>query len=215
MPFSIWSGSARMGFHQSAYSLQCAVGVQHRRRALISGHRWLETRSPFVCASAAALSQPVTPPIIITSGMTKSEAGASMACCRSRIPHQSLRTELECEPRAPPVRARRLRRLEFPCWIRKPATLKLQEAVTGFACRNSSASGCHNPFTKWLEDSPRAPPVSSLSQLLPGVALHSHSPMETPPCLFPLARRWRRPLRSKWRRPCPRSQAAAVAGRWR
>ena len=55
MPFSIRSGSARMGFHQSAYSSQCAVGVQHRRRALISGQRWLDTRIPFACASVAAL----------------------------------------------------------------------------------------------------------------------------------------------------------------
>ena len=74
MPFSIRSGSAKMGFHQSAYSSQCAVGVQHRRRALISGQRWLDTHMPFACASAAALSQPLTPPIFITSGITKSDA---------------------------------------------------------------------------------------------------------------------------------------------
>lgn len=88
MPLSTRSGSARMGFHQSAYSSQCAVGVQHSRRALISGHRWLDTRRPFACASVAALSQPVTPPIFITSGMTKSDARASMACCMSNVPHQ-------------------------------------------------------------------------------------------------------------------------------
>jgi len=88
MPFSIRSGSARMGFHQSAYSSQCAVGVQHRRRALISGQRWLDTRIPFACASVAALSQPLTPPIFITSGIRKSDACASMACSMSNVPHQ-------------------------------------------------------------------------------------------------------------------------------
>ena len=88
MPFSTRSGSARMGFHQSAYSSQCAVGVQHRRRALISGQRWLDTRILFACASVAALSQPVTPPIFITSSITKSDACASMACSRSNVPQQ-------------------------------------------------------------------------------------------------------------------------------
>lgn len=39
MPFSTRSGSVRIGFHQSAYSNQWAVGVQHSRRALISGQR--------------------------------------------------------------------------------------------------------------------------------------------------------------------------------
>ena len=34
---------------------------------------------PVVCASAAARSQPVTPPIFITSGIMKSDANASMA----------------------------------------------------------------------------------------------------------------------------------------
>src|SRR5262245_41391185 len=47
MPFSTHNGPTRMGFHQSAYSSQCTVGVQHRRRALISGHRWLDMRRPF------------------------------------------------------------------------------------------------------------------------------------------------------------------------
>lgn len=88
MPFSIRSDSARMGLHHSAYSSQCAVGVQHRRRALISGQRWLDTRIPFTCASVAALSQPATPPIFITSGITKSDACASMASCMSNVPHQ-------------------------------------------------------------------------------------------------------------------------------
>ena len=88
VPFSTRNGSASTGFHQSAYSSQCAVGVQHRRCALISGQRWVDMGIPFACASAAALSHPVTPPIFITSGMTKSDACASMACCMSSVPHQ-------------------------------------------------------------------------------------------------------------------------------
>ena len=67
-------------------SSQCAVGVQQRSCALIPGHRWLETRMPFACASAAALIQPVTPPIFMTSGMTLSDAPASNACWRSWTP---------------------------------------------------------------------------------------------------------------------------------
>jgi hypothetical protein len=67
IPFSTRNGFARIGFHQSAYSNQCAIGVQQSKRALISGHRWLDTRKPFACASDSVLSQPLTPPIFITS----------------------------------------------------------------------------------------------------------------------------------------------------
>ena len=38
-PLSIRIGFFRIGFHQSLYSSQCAVGVQHSNCALISGHR--------------------------------------------------------------------------------------------------------------------------------------------------------------------------------
>ena len=39
MPSLMRRGSARIGFHQSAYSSQCAVGVTDSSCALISGHR--------------------------------------------------------------------------------------------------------------------------------------------------------------------------------
>ena len=48
----------------------------------------METRTLFAWASAAARSQPVTPPIFMTSGMIKSDALASSACWRSTTPHQ-------------------------------------------------------------------------------------------------------------------------------
>ena len=44
IPFSICSGSRSTGFHQSAYSSQCAVGVAHNNCALISG--LIEKRHP-------------------------------------------------------------------------------------------------------------------------------------------------------------------------
>jgi hypothetical protein len=88
MPRSIASGSRKIAFHQSEYSSQCAVGVTHSSCALSSDHRWLDSRMPRAWPSAAARIQPVTPPIFMTSGIMKSDAPASIACCMSSVPHQ-------------------------------------------------------------------------------------------------------------------------------
>ena len=51
---------------------------------LLDSTTWIS----LTCARAAALNQPVTPPIFITSGITRSDACASMACSMSNVPHQ-------------------------------------------------------------------------------------------------------------------------------
>ena len=58
-----------IGLNHSAYSSQWAVGVTHSKWVLISMKRWFESRMPCASPSAAARSQPVTPPIFITSGI--------------------------------------------------------------------------------------------------------------------------------------------------
>src|SRR6266511_2154907 len=68
-PSTTRSGCSMMGLNHSAYSSQWAVGVAHRRWVLTSMKRWFESRMEWASPSAAARSQPVTPPIFMTSGI--------------------------------------------------------------------------------------------------------------------------------------------------
>src|SRR5580658_4931598 len=58
MPPSTRSGSDTIVFHQSIYSIQCAMGVRQSSWWLSSGHRWLETGIPCASANAAARNHP-------------------------------------------------------------------------------------------------------------------------------------------------------------
>src|ERR1700736_2269738 len=69
-PSITWLGSASTMPARSRYSSQCAVGVTGSRWALVSMKMWLDIGSDAASARAAARSQPVMPPIFITSGMT-------------------------------------------------------------------------------------------------------------------------------------------------
>ena len=81
-------------------------GVTARRWALASMKRWLEHGTPAAWARAAARSQPVTPPICWTSGMTRSVARSGAPPPSRTAPRSSRRSGPEWRARPPP----RLRR---------------------------------------------------------------------------------------------------------
>jgi hypothetical protein len=60
----------RIGSAKSMYSSQWQVGVTAKRWELNSGKMWLDTGKPATSVKVAIRSQPVTPPIFMTSGIT-------------------------------------------------------------------------------------------------------------------------------------------------
>src|SRR5439155_20689287 len=80
-PSLIFNRVASTASAQSTYSSQCAVGVTQSKCALTSENTWVDISMPAACANDAARSQPVTPPMRCTSGITKSQASAESADC--------------------------------------------------------------------------------------------------------------------------------------